>query len=47
MDGLTVTGNRVHVGAATANNGNADGLGGLGIRADKANLKRDFVITNN
>jgi hypothetical protein len=47
MDGLTITGNRVHVGAATTNNGNADGLGGLGIRADKANLKRDFVFTNN
>jgi hypothetical protein len=47
MDRLTVTGNRVHVGAATADNGNADGLGGLGIRADKANLKRDFVFTNN
>ena len=47
MDGLTITGNRVHVGAATADNGNADGLGGLGIRADKANLKRNFVITNN
>ena len=47
MDGLTVTGNRVHVGPATANNGNADGLGGLGIRADKANLKRNVVITNN
>ena len=47
MDGLTVTGNRVHRGAATANNGNADGLGGLGIRADKANRKRNFVITNN
>ena len=47
MDRLTVTGNRVHVGAATADNGNADGLGGLGIRSDKANLKRDFVVTNN
>ena len=47
MDRLTVTGNRVHLGAATADNGNADGLGGLGIRSDKANLKRDFVITNN
>ena len=43
MDGLTVTGNRVHAGAATADNGNADGLGGLGIRSDKANLKRNFV----
>jgi hypothetical protein len=47
MDGLTITGNRVHVGAATADNGNADGLGGLGIRADKSNLKTNFVITNN
>ena len=47
MDNLTITGNRVHAGAATANNGNADGLGGLGIRADKANLKRNLVITNN
>ena len=47
MDGLTITGNRVHVGAATTNNGNADGLGGLGIRADKANRKYDVVITNN
>ena len=47
MDGLTITGNRVHTGAATANNGNYDGLGGLGIRADKSNLKRNVVITNN
>ena len=47
MDRLTISGNRVHVGAATANNGNADGLGGLGIRSDKSNLKRDVVITNN
>jgi hypothetical protein len=47
MDNLTITGNRVHQGPAQANNGNADGLGGLGIRADKANLKRNFVITNN
>ena len=47
IDGLTITGNRVHVGAATADNGNYDGLGGLGIRADKANLKRNVVITNN
>ena len=47
MDGLTVTGNRVHAGAATVDNGNADGLGGLGIRADKSNLKRNVVITNN
>jgi hypothetical protein len=47
MDGLTIDGNRVHIGAATADNGNADGLGGLGIRADKSNLKTNFVITNN
>ena len=47
MDGLTITGNRVHVGAATADNGNADGLGGLGIRADKSNPKTNFVITDN
>ena len=47
MDGLTVTGNRVHAGAATVDNGNADGLGGLGVRADKSNLKRNVVITNN
>jgi hypothetical protein len=47
MDGLTITGNHVHFGAATGDNGNADGLGGLGIRADKSNLKRNVVITNN
>ena len=47
MDGLTITGNRVHVGAATADNGNADGLGGLAIRADKSNPKTNFVITDN
>ncbi len=47
MDGLTVTGNRIHVGAATGDNGNYDGLGGLGIRADKANSKSNFVVTNN
>jgi hypothetical protein len=47
MDGLTITGNTVNIGAATANNGNADGIGGLGIRADKSNLKRNVVITNN
>ena len=47
MDNLTVTGNRVHVGAATADNGNSDGVGGLGIRSDKANIKRNFVFTNN
>jgi len=47
MDGLTISGNRVHVGAATSNNGNFDGIGGLAIRGDKANLKRNVVITNN
>jgi len=47
MDRLTITGNRVHQGAATANNGSADGLGGLGIRADKTNRKTNVVITNN
>ena len=46
-DGLTITGNRVHVGPATADNGNADGLGGLGIRADASNLKRNVTITDN
>ncbi len=45
--GLTITGNNVHIGPATSNNGNFDGLGGLGIRADKANQKYNFVITNN
>ncbi len=47
MDRLTITGNRVHQGAATANNGNADGLGGLGIRADKTNVKTNVVISDN
>jgi hypothetical protein len=47
MDGLTITGNRIHVGAATSNNGNFDGIGGLAIRGDKANPKRNIVITNN
>jgi hypothetical protein len=47
MDGLTITGNRVHTGAAMPENGNFPGLGGLGIRADKANLKNDVVITDN
>jgi hypothetical protein len=47
MDGLIVTNNTVVQGAATADNGNADGLGGLGIRADKTNPKRNFVITGN
>jgi hypothetical protein len=46
-DGLVITGNRIHKGPATANNGNYDGLGGLGIRIDKANLKRGVTITNN
>jgi len=47
VDGLTITGNRIHIGAATTNNGNADGLGGLGIRADKSNLKTNVTITDN
>ena len=47
MDGLTITGNRVHVGAADPNNGNYDGIGGLAIRSNKANLKRNIVITDN
>ena len=47
MDRLTITGNRVHQGAATADNGNADGLGGLGIRADKTNVKTNVVISDN
>jgi hypothetical protein len=47
MDGLIITGNHVEVGAAIADNGNSDGLGGLGIRADKANRKRNVTITNN
>lgn len=47
MDDLTVTGNDVIRGAWTADNGNADGLGGLGIRADKTNLKRRYVIEAN
>jgi hypothetical protein len=47
MDRLTITGNRVHVGAAMPENGNFPGLGGLGIRADKANTKNDVVITGN
>ena len=47
MDGLTVTNNKVLHGAATSDNGNADGLGGLGIRADKTNAKKNFVIKDN
>lgn len=47
MDGLTVTGNNVIRGAWTADNGNADGLGGLGIRADKTNPKSNYVIEDN
>lgn len=47
MDGLTVTGNNVIRGAWTADNGNADGLGGLGIRADKTNPKTNYVIEGN
>jgi hypothetical protein len=45
--GLKITGNTIHTGAATSNNGSFDGLGGLGIRADKSNQKYDFVITDN
>ena len=47
MDGLTITGNTVVRGAVGPANGSATGLGGLGIRADKANVKRDLVISNN
>jgi hypothetical protein len=47
MDGLAITGNRVHVGAATADNGNYDGIGGLAIRGDKANTKHNITITDN
>lgn len=47
MDGLTVTGNNVIRGAWTADNGNADGLGGLGIRADKTNPKSNYRIEGN
>ena len=47
MEDLTVTGNNVIRGAWTTDNGNADGLGGLGIRADKINVKRRYVIEDN
>jgi hypothetical protein len=47
MDGLTITGNRVHVGPAVPTGRYEEGLGGLGIRSDKANLKRNFTITDN
>lgn len=47
MQGLTITGNNVIRGAWTADNGNADGLGGLGIRADKGNGKAGIVIVGN
>lgn len=47
MDDLTVERNNVVRGAWTATNGNASGLGGLGIRADKSNLKRRYVIRDN
>jgi hypothetical protein len=47
MNGLTVRDNRIHVGAATADNGNFDGIGGLAIRGDATNLKRNITITNN
>jgi hypothetical protein len=47
MDNLTITGNRIHAGAPGPKNGNATGLGGLGIRMNKANVKRNVTITNN
>lgn len=47
MNGLSVTGNRVWQGPATALNGNYPGMGGLGLRANKANPKSDYVITGN
>jgi len=47
MNGLTVTKNRVHAGAAGPANGSQTGLGGLGVRADKTNAKHNFVITDN
>jgi hypothetical protein len=47
MNGLTIDGNRIHKGPATANNGNFDGIGGLAIRGDGPNLKRNIRITNN
>ena len=47
MDGLTITGNRVHVGPARATGRGDDGAGGLAIRGDKANLKRNVRITDN
>lgn len=47
MEDLTFTDNHVLRGAVTADNGNADGVGGLGIRADKANRKVRYVITGN
>jgi hypothetical protein len=47
MNGLTVTKNRVHTGAVGPVNGSQTGLGGLGIRADKTNAKKNFVITDN
>lgn len=47
MRGLTIVGNRIHFGPATADNGNADGLGGMGIRMDGSNRKTDLVIKDN
>jgi hypothetical protein len=47
MNGLTVTGNRVWQGPATALDGNYPGMGGLGLRANKANPKSDYVIADN
>jgi hypothetical protein len=47
MDDLVVRDNCVVQGAATMNNGGFPGLGGLGIRADKDNIKRGITITGN
>lgn len=47
MVGLLVRSNCIEVGPATGDNGNVDGLGGLGIRADKSNEKQHFTITGN
>lgn len=47
MVDLRIIGNVIRRGPARQDNGNADGLGGLGIRADKSNLKRGVVIRDN
>jgi len=47
MDRITVELNSVHAGAATSNNGNYDGIGGLAIRADKTNPKTAIAIRGN